>query len=105
MRLWTWVVIGVGILVLGIITGFWQHLFSNTHPTPWQVGPGGRGWLSTTSSFSFFPTPNTQDSMPICALNTSLLHSSKLSPVLGASSILSRSVFIMSNIFSTSSCF
>jgi len=46
MRLWTWVVIDVGILVLVIITGFWQHLFS-TQPTPWQVDPGGRGWLST----------------------------------------------------------
>jgi hypothetical protein len=47
MKLWTWIVIGAGILVLGIVTGFWQHLLNNTQPTPWQVGPGGH-WLPTT---------------------------------------------------------
>jgi hypothetical protein len=32
---------------MGIITGFWQHLFSST---PWQVGPGGH-WLPTVKGY------------------------------------------------------
>jgi hypothetical protein len=42
-KLWVWIVIGASILVLGVITGFWQHLFTHSHPNAaFQIGQDDR---------------------------------------------------------------
>jgi hypothetical protein len=58
MKLWVWIVIGVGagILTLGFVTGFWQHLFTPSYPNPaFRIGsndtmiPTAKGQTETTA--------------------------------------------------------
>jgi hypothetical protein len=64
MIIWVWILIASTVLVVGVLAGFWQHLFNQTQPTPWQIDPGGH-WLPTAHAMSWyefnhggFPTNN-----------------------------------------------